>query len=158
LSGFNHFDDSGKAHMVNVGSKSITKRKAVATGNISVSRDTIKLIKAGSTKKGDVLGVARIAAIQATKQTSQLIPLCHPVSISGVSVEFSIDEAIQSVECTVTAESIGLTGVEMEALSGVSIGLLTIYDMCKAIDKGMNINSIRLLEKTGGKSGTWKGN
>ncbi len=144
--------------MVNVGSKSITKRKAVATGNISVSRDTIKLIKAGSTKKGDVLGVARIAAIQATKQTSQLIPLCHPVSISGVSVEFSIDEAIQSVECTVTAESIGLTGVEMEALSGVSIGLLTIYDMCKAIDKGMNINSIRLLEKTGGKSGTWKGN
>ena len=158
MSGFNHFDDSGKAHMVNVGSKSITKRKAVATGNISVSRDTIKLIKAGSTKKGDVLGVARIAAIQATKQTSQLIPLCHPVSISGVSVEFSIDEAIQSVECTVTAESIGLTGVEMEALSGVSIGLLTIYDMCKAIDKGMNINSIRLLEKTGGKSGTWKGN
>ena len=144
--------------MVNVGSKSITKRKAVATGNISVSRDTIKLIKAGSTKKGDVLGVARIAAIQATKQTSQLIPLCHPVSISGVSVEFSIDEAIQSVECTVTAESIGLTGVEMEALSGVSIGLLTIYDMCKAIDKGMNINSIRLLEKTGAKSGTWKGN
>ena len=150
-----HFDNSGQAHMVDVGNKPATKRQAVASGIIKMLPATLKLIQQGDAKKGDVLGIARIAAIQASKKTSDLIPLCHPISLSKVSVTFDVDEMTASITCTATAETTGQTGVEMEALVSVSVGLLTIYDMCKAVDRGMTIGEIKLLEKMGGKSGYW---
>ncbi len=141
--------------MVDVGEKSITQRKAVAAGYIQMQDSTLKLIQQGDHKKGDVLGIARVAGIMATKRTSDLIPLCHPLALTHVSVEFEIDEAQHRVNCEVTAQTNGQTGVEMEALTGVQVALLTIYDMCKAIDRGMLIGDVRLLEKSGGKSGVW---
>jgi cyclic pyranopterin monophosphate synthase len=141
--------------MVDVGAKAETQRTAVATGRISMQARTLSLILEGTAKKGDVLGVARIAAIQGAKRTSDLIPLCHPIALTRVAVEFTIDREGTAVECTATAECSGRTGVEMEALTAVSVGLLTIYDMCKAVDRGMRIESVRLLEKQGGKSGHW---
>jgi cyclic pyranopterin monophosphate synthase len=150
-----HFDASGQAHMVDVGDKLQTKRIAVASGMISMLPATLKLIQQGDAKKGDVLGVARIAAIQASKKTSDLIPLCHPIALTKVAVTFEIDEKTTSIFCTASCETIGQTGVEMEALTAVSVGLLTIYDMCKAADRGMTISDIKLLEKHGGKSGDW---
>ena len=150
-----HFDASGQAHMVDVGSKPATKRIALASGMISMLPATLKLIQQGDAKKGDVLGVARIAAIQASKKTSDLIPLCHPIALTKVSITFEIDETATAITCTAQCDTTGQTGVEMEALTAVSVGLLTIYDMCKAVDRGMTISNIKLLEKHGGKSGDW---
>lgn len=150
-----HFDNSGQAHMVDVGDKAHTKRIAIASGSISMQTSTLQLIKNGDAKKGDVLGIARIAAIQGSKRTSDLIPLCHPISLTKVSATFEIDEENIAVICTVRTETTGQTGVEMEALTAVSVGLLTIYDMCKAVDRGMTVSNIKLLEKHGGKSGDW---
>ncbi|HMV21365.1 MAG TPA: cyclic pyranopterin monophosphate synthase MoaC [Rhodocyclaceae bacterium] len=151
-----HFDASGQAHMVDVGGKSETARVARARGSIYMEPATLELILSGSSKKGDVLGIARIAAIQAAKRTGELIPLCHPIALTRVAAEFAADPANLAVHCEVTAECHGRTGVEMEALTAVSVGLLTIYDMCKAVDRGMRIDGIRLLEKKGGKSGHWQ--
>lgn len=151
-----HFDAAGQAHMVDVGAKAETARLARASGRIRMQPATFDLIKSGSAKKGDVLGVARIAAIQGAKRTSELIPLCHPIALTRVAAEFELDEATSSVTCTVTAETFGRTGVEMEALTACATGLLTIYDMCKAVDRGMVIEEVRLLEKAGGKSGHWR--
>lgn len=150
-----HFDAQGQSHMVDVGDKAETRRIARAAGNVRMQPETLQLILAGTAKKGDVLGVARIAAIQGSKRTSDLIPLCHPLALTHVAVEFNVDRPGASVECVVTAETRGQTGVEMEALTAVSVALLTIYDMCKAVDRGMEISAIRLLEKQGGKSGHW---
>ena len=150
-----HFDAEGQAHMVDVGSKEVTHRVARAAGRIRMLPETLALIVKGEAKKGDVLGVARIAAIQAAKRTSDLIPLCHPLPITRVAIEFEIDEAAQAVVCTAQVETLGRTGVEMEALTAVQVGLLTIYDMCKAADRGMVMEQIRVLEKHGGKSGDW---
>ena len=150
-----HFDNRGQAHIVDVGAKAETHRIAIASGQISMMPSTLSLILQGNAEKGDVLGIARIAAIQASKKTSDLIPLCHPIALTKVAVDFDINEALSSVACTVKAETYGKTGVEMEALSAVSVGLLTIYDMCKAADRGMIMSDIRLLEKHGGKSGDW---
>lgn len=150
-----HFDSSGQAHMVDVGTKSDTHRIAIASGTISMQPATLTLIQQGNSKKGDVLGIARIAAIQASKKTADLIPLCHPIALTHVAVSFDINEAGSSILCTVTTETYGKTGVEMEALTAVSAGLLTIYDMCKAADRGMMISDIKLVEKHGGKSGDW---
>lgn len=155
MNGFTHFDEAGQAHMVGVAEKSETLRIARAAGKISMQPATLQLIMEGGAKKGDVLGVARIAAIQASKRTSELIPLCHPLALTKVGVEFNVDEQNASIECIVTAETLGRTGVEMEALTAASVGLLTIYDMCKAVDRGMRVDAIRLLEKRGGKSGHW---
>lgn len=152
----NHFDQDGQAHMVDVGDKGETKRIAKASGRIRMKQSTLDLITSGTAKKGDVLGVARIAAIQGSKRTSELIPLCHPLYLTHVAVEFNIDPADVAVECVVTAETLGRTGVEMEALTAASIALLTVYDMCKAVDRGMEITQVRVLEKQGGKSGHWK--
>jgi cyclic pyranopterin phosphate synthase len=156
MSQLSHFDDAGQAHMVDVGDKAVTHRIAVATGEIRMQPLTLDLIRSGTSKKGDVLGVARIAAIQAAKRTSELIPLCHPLSITRIAVGFHIDEASTGVKCTAQVETRGQTGVEMEALTAVQIGLLTIYDMCKAVDRGMRIENVRLLEKRGGKSGDYR--
>ena len=150
-----HFDAAGQAHMVDVGAKTETARLARATGRIRMRAETLALIRGGSAKKGDVLGIARIAAIQAAKRTGELIPLCHPIPLTRVAVEFAIDEDTNVVDCEVVAETFGRTGVEMEAMTAVSAALLTIYDMCKAVDRGMVIEAVRLLEKTGGKSGRW---
>jgi len=150
-----HFDNSGQAHMVDVGSKAHTRRIAIASGEITMQATTLALIKSGDSKKGDVLGIARIASIQGSKRTSDLIPLCHPISLTKVAVTFEIDDKNTSIICTVTTETTGQTGVEMEALTSVSVALLTIYDMVKATDRGMTISSIKLLEKHGGKSGDW---
>ena len=150
-----HFDSSGQAHMVDVGDKASTRRVAVASGMIRMQAATLQLIKNGDAKKGDVLGIARIAAIQASKKTADLIPLCHPISLTKVAVTFDIHDAQNTIRCTVTCETTGQTGVEMEALTAVSVGLLTIYDMCKAADRGMVMHDIQLLEKHGGKSGDW---
>ena len=155
MSGFTHFDEAGQAHMVGVADKSETLRIARATGKITMQPTTLRLILEGGAKKGDVLGVARIAAIQASKHTSELIPLCHPLALTKVGVEFNVDEPNAAIECIVMAETLGRTGVEMEALTAASVGLLTIYDMCKAVDRGMRMDGIRLLEKQGGKSGHW---
>ena len=151
-----HFDGAGQAHMVDVADKPETHRSARATGKIVMQAETLRMILAGDGKKGDVLGVARIAAIQASKRSAELIPLCHPLALTKVAVEFNIAEADNTIECIVTAQTVGRTGVEMEALTAVSVGLLTIYDMCKAIDRGMHIENIWLLEKLGGKSGHWR--
>ena len=150
-----HFDAQGQAHMVDVSAKSETHRIARASGTIRMLPATLALIAGGQAKKGDVIGVARIAAIQAAKRTSELIPLCHPLPITRVAVDFEIDAATSSVRCTAQVETLGRTGVEMEALTAVQIGLLTVYDMCKAADRGMVIGEIRVLEKHGGKSGDW---
>ena len=150
-----HFDSAGQAHMVDVGGKPETARVARAAGSIFMKPETLALIRSGSAKKGDVLGIARIAAIQASKRTGDLIPLCHPIALTRVTADFTIDEARSAVRCEVTAECFGKTGVEMEALTATSVGLLTIYDMCKAVDRGMRIENLRLLEKAGGKSGHW---
>jgi cyclic pyranopterin phosphate synthase len=141
--------------MVDVGTKTETVRIARASGRIRMQAATFALIHEGSAKKGDVLGVARIAAIQAAKRTADLIPLCHPIALTRVAVDFDLDEATSTVSCTATTETFGRTGVEMEALTACSTGLLTIYDMCKAVDRGMVIDDIHLLEKAGGKSGHW---
>ena len=151
-----HFDNEGQAHMVDVGDKAETLRIAVATGSIRMQPATFALVKAGDAKKGDVLGVARIAGIQASKKTSDLIPLCHPISLTKVSVEFTLDVKTSTIHCTTTTQCVGKTGVEMEALTASSVALLTIYDMVKAADRGMVISEIKLLEKQGGKSGDWK--
>jgi cyclic pyranopterin phosphate synthase len=153
-----HFDAAGQAHMVDVSAKVETHRIARATGVIRMQPATLQLIAEGSAKKGDVIGIARIAAIQAAKRTAELIPLCHPLPLTKVSVEFELDAAGSQVRCTVQAETLGRTGVEMEALTAVQVGLLTIYDMCKAADRGMVIDGVRLLEKHGGKSGDWVSN
>jgi len=150
-----HFDDHGQAHMVDVGGKSDTHRVALAAGSIRMQPATLALISSGSAKKGDVIGIARIAAIQAAKRTSDLIPLCHPLPLTRVAVDFQIDAPAHAVHISVQAETFGRTGVEMEALTAVQVGLLTIYDMCKAVDRGMVMDNIRLLEKRGGKSGHW---
>lgn len=150
-----HFDDAGQAHMVDVGNKNDTHRVAVACGTIRMNRETLAIIQSGSAKKGDVLGVARIAAIMGAKRTSELIPLCHPLALTRITVEFDIDDADSTVICTSRVETTGKTGVEMEALTAVQVGLLTIYDMCKAVDRGMVISDIQVLEKRGGKSGDW---
>ena len=150
-----HFDAQGQAHMVDVAAKAETHRVARATGSIRMLPGTLALIASGSAKKGDVIGIARIAAIQAAKRTSDLIPLCHPLPLTRVAVAFELDEPANAVHCTVQAETLGRTGVEMEALTAVQVGLLTIYDMCKAVDRGMVMTDVRLLEKQGGKSGHW---
>jgi cyclic pyranopterin phosphate synthase len=155
MSEFTHFDAQGQAHMVDVAEKSETKRVARAAGVIRMRPETLQLLTAGGSKKGDVLGVARIAAIQGAKRTAELIPLCHPLPLTRVTVDFRIDAEHSLVECAAVTETVGRTGVEMEALTAVSVGLLTIYDMCKAVEKGMRIEDIRLLEKQGGKSGHW---
>jgi cyclic pyranopterin phosphate synthase len=148
-----HFDHSGQAVMVDVGDKPVSRRTAVAEGRICMQTQTLALIKEGGHKKGDVLAVARIAAIMAAKKTAELIPLCHPIPLTKVSVDFEIEDS--SVLCRVTAQSQGQTGVEMEALTAVQVALLTIYDMCKAIDRGMRMDGIGLVHKSGGKSGEW---
>ncbi len=152
---FTHFDAAGQAHMVDVGAKQETHRVAVAAGTIRMRPETLALVAAGNAKKGDVLGIARIAAIMGAKRTSDLVPLCHPLALTKVGVEFEIDTAASSVHCRAQVETIGKTGVEMEALTAVQVGLLTIYDMCKAVDRGMVMLDIRVLEKQGGKSGDW---
>jgi len=151
-----HFDASGQAHMVNVGDKPNTHRIALATGTITMLPQTFGMIEAGTHKKGDVLGIARIAGIQASKKTSDLIPLCHPLALTHVSLEFYLNKDTSSITCQVRAETTGPTGVEMEALTAVQVALLTIYDMAKAVDRGMVIGDVHLLEKSGGKSGEWK--
>ena len=151
-----HFDASGQAHMVNVGDKPNTHRIAIATGKITMLPATFEMVEAGSHKKGDVLGIARIAGIQAAKKTADLIPLCHPLALSHVSINFQANKADSCITCEVRAETTGPTGVEMEALTAAQVALLTIYDMCKAVDRGMVMGEIKLLEKSGGKSGEWK--
>ena len=151
-----HFDAQGQAHMVDVAAKAETHRVARASGRIRMQPATFELIAGGTAKKGDVIGVARIAAIQGAKRTSELIPLCHPLPITRVAVEFELDAEGSSVVCTAQVETLGRTGVEMEALTAVQVGLLTVYDMCKAADRGMVITDVRVLEKKGGKSGEWR--
>ena len=152
-----HFDAQGQAHMVDVGAKASTHRVAVATGTIQMLPATLALVQSGTAKKGDVLGIARIAGIQGAKRTSDLIPLCHPLALTRVAVEFEIPTsgAEPTIVCRATAETVGQTGVEMEALTAVQVALLTIYDMCKAADRGMTITDVKLLEKQGGKTGHW---
>jgi cyclic pyranopterin phosphate synthase len=150
-----HFDAAGQAHMVDVGAKAETHRIALATGSIRMKPETLALILSGSAKKGDVLGIARIAAIMASKRTADLIPLCHPLALTRVAVEFETDVENSSVHCKAQVETYGKTGVEMEALTAVQVGLLTVYDMCKAVDRGMVMFNIRVTEKHGGKSGDW---
>ena len=153
---FSHFNADGDAHMVDVGGKSSTHRVAVATGCILMRRETLRLILEKGHKKGDVLGIARIAGIMAAKRTAELIPLCHPLALTKVAVNFEPDTENNTIECKAQVETRGQTGVEMEALTAVQIALLTIYDMCKAVDRGMVMNEISLQEKSGGKSGSWK--
>ncbi|HSV82639.1 MAG TPA: cyclic pyranopterin monophosphate synthase MoaC [Ramlibacter sp.] len=159
MSGLTHFDEQGQAHMVDVGAKAATRRIAVAQGRIQMLPATLAIIQSGNVKKGDVLGIARIAGIQAAKKTSDLIPLCHPLALTRVAVDFELAPAQQgspdAVVCTATVETVGPTGVEMEALTAVNVALLTIYDMCKAVDRGMTMTDVKLLEKHGGKSGSY---
>jgi cyclic pyranopterin phosphate synthase len=150
-----HFDAAGRALMVDVAEKEVTHRVAQASGRIAMLPETLRQIASGGAKKGDVLGVARIAAIQAAKRTAELIPLCHPIPLTKVTVDFRLDTKGRAVECTAVVETLGRTGVEMEALTAVSVGLLTIYDMCKAVDRGMRVEAIGLIEKRGGRSGRW---
>lgn len=153
--GLTHFDESGQAHMVDVGGKDETHRVAVATGTIRMKPETLAIIQAGTAKKGDVLGVARIAAIMGAKRTSDLVPLCHPLPLTRIAVEFELSSVDSRITCTAHVETHGRTGVEIEALMAVQIGLLTIYDMCKAVDRGMKMEEIKVLEKHGGKTGKW---
>ena len=151
-----HIDEKGQANMVDVGTKAITERQATAIAKVSMQAETLELITSGSAKKGDVLAVARIAGIQAAKKCSELIPLCHPLALNSVDVHFDLNEQESQIFITATCKVSGKTGVEMEALTAASVAGLTIYDMCKAVDRGMEISSVRLLEKSGGKSGDWK--
>ena len=153
--GLTHFDAEGQAHMVDVGIKPATHRIGIAQGRIVILPSTLSIVLACNAKKGDVLGIARVAGIMAAKKTSELIPLCHPLAITRVVVDFSSDQDTASIACQATVETVGPTGVEMEALTAVQIALLTIYDMCKAIDRGMTITDVRVLEKHGGKSGSF---
>lgn len=155
MSKLTHFNSEGEAHMVDIGDKAETRRIAVAEGKIMMRDSTLKLIQQGSHKKGDVLGIARTAGIMASKQTAYLIPLCHPISLTHVDLELEIDSAESAVYCRTRTESVGKTGVEMEALVATQVALLTIYDMCKAADRGMRITDIELVHKSGGKSGEW---
>ena len=157
MSGLTHFDAQGQAHMVDVAAKPATHRIAVARGRIEMLAATLAIIQSGSVKKGDVLGIARIAGIQGAKKTSDLIPLCHPLALTRVAVDFELEPGADqgAVVCTATVETVGPTGVEMEALTAVNVALLTIYDMCKAVDRGMTIRAVKLLEKHGGKSGSF---
>jgi cyclic pyranopterin phosphate synthase len=157
MSELTHFDTAGQAHMVDVGAKAETHRIAVATGSIRMKPETLAIILSGTAKKGDVLGIARIAAIMGAKRTSDLVPLCHPLALTRVTVDFETDEAASTVHCRAQVETYGKTGVEMEALTAVQVGLLTVYDMCKAVDRGMVMTEIRVREKQGGKSGDWSG-
>lgn len=150
-----HFNPSGQAHMVDVSTKPETLRRAMASGQIRMMPSTFEKITQGDAKKGDVLGIARLAGIMAAKQTGSLIPLCHPIPLTHVNIDFELDPQHSVVKCVATTETIGRTGVEMEAMTAASVALLTIYDMLKAVDRGMIIESVRLLEKSGGKSGTW---
>ena len=156
MSEFTHFDEKGNAYMVDVSDKDVTRRSATAQGSISVSRDVMEAVLGKKIKKGDVFTVAQVAGIMGTKRTSDLIPMCHPLSLTNAKVSFSIDEEAGVITAFCTAVTDGKTGVEMEALTGVSVALLTIYDMCKAIDKRMMISDIHLVEKTGGKSGDFR--
>ena len=151
-----HFNQAGDAHMVDIGKKDVTRRCAIAMGRIKMRPATLKLIRTGNANKGDVLGIARTAAIMGAKRTADLIPLCHPLSLSHIDVQFELLDDLPGVDCHVTANTNGQTGVEMEALTAVHIALLTIYDMCKAVDRGMVVGDISLIEKSGGKSGHWK--
>jgi len=156
MSKLTHFNQAGEAHMVDIADKASTARRAIAGGRIVMLPETLALIQQGGHKKGDVLGVARVAGIMATKRTAELVPMCHPLSLTHVAIEFEVDVEAHAIECTVTCDTTGQTGVEMEALCGVQVTLLTIYDMCKAVDRGMLIDDVRLLEKSGGKSGHWQ--
>jgi cyclic pyranopterin phosphate synthase len=158
MSELNHFNAAGEAHMVDVGEKPQTRRRAVAEGHISMQPETLSLILQGGHRKGDVLGVARIAGIMAAKRAPELIPLCHPLSLTKVEIDFEPESTRNSIRCRAHVETLGQTGVEIEALCATQISLLTIYDMCKAVDRGMTISDIRLLEKSGGKSGSWERN
>ena len=151
----NHFNQRGEAHMVDVGDKNVTQRRAVAHGSIRMQAETLQRIIQGEHKKGDVLGVARVAGVMAAKKTADLIPLCHPLQLTHVDIQLNVDEKEQSVHCVVEVKTAGQTGVEMEALTAVQITLLTIYDMCKAMDRGMLMSNIGLVKKSGGKSGDW---
>lgn len=155
MSALTHFDSHGQAHMVDVGSKSNTHRIGIARGQIEMLPATLAIVQSGTAKKGDVLGIARVAGIMAAKRTSDLIPLCHPLALTRVAVEFETCNDSNRVVCTATVETVGPTGVEMEALTAVQVALLTIYDMCKAVDRGMVMSNVRLLEKHGGKSGSF---
>jgi cyclic pyranopterin phosphate synthase len=154
VSGLTHLDADGAAHMVDVGDKAVTSRRAIATGHIAVAADALAAIRDGAAKKGDVLAVARVAGIMAAKKTAELIPLCHPLPLTRVTIDLVLDDS--GITATALAATDGKTGVEMEALTAVSVALLTIYDMAKAMDRGMTISGIRLLEKAGGKSGEWR--
>ena len=154
----NHFNQRGEAHMVDVGDKAVTQRTAVAEGKINMQAETLQRILQGEHKKGDVLGVARVAGVMAAKKTAELVPLCHPLQLTHVDIQLNIEEKEQYVHCVVEVKTAGQTGVEMEALTAVQVTLLTIYDMCKAMDRGMVMSDIRLLSKAGGKSGEWNRN
>jgi len=156
MSKLTHFNAAGEAHMVDVGAKDVTHRVAVAEGRIHMLPETLDLIQKGEHKKGDVLGIARVAGIMASKRTSDLVPLCHPLALTKVSLDLTAEPETSSVHCQARAETRGQTGVEMEALCAVQVALLTVYDMCKAVDRGMEIDKVRLLEKAGGKSGHWR--
>ena len=156
MSDLSHVDDEGKARMVDVSGKPVTARMARATGSIQMRRETLDAIRSNTVAKGDVLGVARIAGIMAAKRTSELVPLCHPIALSDVSVDFTLDDALPGIRVEATAKTAAQTGVEMEAIMAVSVSLVTVYDMAKALDKSMVIGAISLAEKVGGKSGTWK--
>jgi cyclic pyranopterin phosphate synthase len=155
LSPLTHFDAQGQAHMVDVAGKDVTHRVARASGTITMKPETFALVAEGRAKKGDVIGIARIAAIQGAKRTADLVPLCHPLPITRVAVDFELDAVQSLVRCTAQVETLGRTGVEMEALTAVQVGLLTVYDMCKAVDRGMVMGDVKVLEKHGGKSGSW---
>lgn len=157
MSDFTHFDDRGQAHMVDVGGKEVTERTATARGSVFASSETIQLIRDGGVKKGDVLSVARLAGIMGAKKTPDLVPLCHPLALTSVAVELSLDEARNAVDIEATCRLKGRTGVEMEALTAVSIAALTVYDMAKSVDRSMRIGEIRLVHKAGGKSGEFRG-
>jgi cyclic pyranopterin phosphate synthase len=157
MSGFTHFDEQGNARMVDVGAKEVTERTATAKGSVLMQPATIALIRQGGIKKGDVLSVARLAGIMGAKRTPDLIPLCHPLALTSVAVDLTVDEARNAIDITATCKLSGKTGVEMEALTAVSVAALTVYDMCKAVDKAMRLTDIRLVHKSGGKSGTYEG-
>ena len=156
MSELTHFNRAGEAHMVDISAKPATARRAIARGRIGMRPETLALIRQGGHKKGDVLGVARVAGIMATKRTAELVPMCHPLALTHVAIEFDIDSEAGAIDCVVTCDTRGQTGVEMEALTGVQITLLTIYDMCKAVDRGMCIQDVRVEEKSGGRSGDWR--
>ncbi len=156
MSKLTHFNEQGEARMVNVGAKTASHRIAVAAGVIHMQAATLEQVRSGASGKGDVIGVARVAGIMAAKRTADLIPLCHPLALTRVDVDFELCEQPPGVECRARVETTGPTGVEMEALTAVQVALLTVYDMCKAVDRGMSIDTVRLLEKSGGRSGDWK--